>query len=76
MSIDAPYSDDAAGVALLERENLAQDLRRLADRARRGELACIALRLFKPDGTWQDIVLGGTNDDQRAEALAGLQRRH
>ncbi len=76
MSTDAPYSDDAAGVALLERENLAQDLRRLADRARRGELACIALRLFKPDGTWQDIVLGGTNDDQRAEALARLQRRH
>lgn len=76
MSADSPHFDNTAGVTLLEQENLAQELRRLAERAKRGELVCIALRLFKPDGTWKDIVLGGKNDEQRAEALARLQRRH
>lgn len=40
-----------------------------------GEIQCAALRLFRPDGTWEDIVLGG-DERQRAEALQDLQRMH
>jgi hypothetical protein len=40
-----------------------------------GEIQCAALRHFRPDGTWEDIVLGG-DERQRAEALLDLQRMH
>ncbi len=76
MSDGAHYFNDAPTMVLLEQEELAQALHRLADLAERGELVCIALRLFKPDSTWEDIALGGESDEQRAEALARLQRRH
>jgi hypothetical protein len=33
------------------------------------------LRLFKPDGSWEDIVVGGDESEQAA-ALADLQRMH
>jgi hypothetical protein len=76
MSADNPSFDNNAGVKLVEQENLVQELHRLADLAERGELGCIGLRVFKSDGTWEDIVLGAENDDQRDAALELLQRRH
>ena len=39
----------------------------------RGDVSCVALRLFRPDGTWEDKVIGGDEAD-RAEALLALHR--
>lgn len=44
----------------------------LMAKAQRGEVASFAARLFKPDGTWEDIAVGGTAEE-RAEALASLR---
>lgn len=34
-----------------------------------------ALRVFNPDGTWEDIVLGDdVTDEERAEMLAQLRQ--
>lgn len=76
MSIEDPRGYNVSPLILLEQENLAQELRRLADLAESGEVVCVALRLFMADGTSEDIVVGGVSEEQRAEALARLQRRH
>lgn len=76
MSTESPHRYNVEPLILLEQENLAQELQRLADQAERGEVVCAALRLFMADDTWKDIVVGGVSDEQRAEALARLQRRH
>ena len=38
----------------------------------RQEISCVAIRIFKPDGSWEDRVIGGEESD-RAAALADLQ---
>ncbi len=76
MSTESPHRYNVEPLMLLEQENLVQELQRLADQAERGEVVCAALRLFMADGTWEDVMVGGENDDQRAEALARLQHRH
>lgn len=40
-----------------------------------GEVQSGALRLFKKDGTYEDIAFG-TTDEERAEALAALKRMY
>lgn len=37
-----------------------------------GEITCAALRIFKADGSWEDVALGDDEGD-RAEALANLR---
>ena len=76
MSTESPHRYNVEPLMLLEQENLVQELQRLADQAERGEVVCAALRLIMADGTWEDVVVGGKNDEQRAEALARLQCRH
>jgi hypothetical protein len=61
--------------AVMGKNESVRALRELQDRFERGEVRCAALRLFKPDGTWEDVVIGGDEDEQ-AEALADLQRMH
>ena len=39
----------------------------------RGELNCIAVRAYNADGTWDDLVIGGDTEEERAQALADLQ---
>ncbi|MEJ8859430.1 hypothetical protein WKW79_33035 [Variovorax robiniae] len=38
--------------------------------AMRGEPHCIAFRLYKPDGSWRDIVVGGASEQQQQSLLA------
>lgn len=37
-----------------------------------GEITCAALRIFKADGSWEDVALGG-DERERTEALAQLR---
>lgn len=69
MSTDKPrYHYDA--VTGQDMERALNDLR---DRYLRGELRCVALRVFNVDGTWEDVALGGTAEEQ-AEALENLRQ--
>jgi hypothetical protein len=56
-------------------EDTAQALRDLQAKFACGEIRCAALRLYKADGTWEDIALGGTEEEQRA-ALDSLREAH
>ena len=47
-------------------------LQDLIAQVERGEVHCVALRLFNADGTWEDMVIGGTEEEQ-AQALADLR---
>jgi hypothetical protein len=40
-----------------------------------GEISCAAFRVYRADGTWEDVVLGGTAEE-RAEALAQLHAKY
>jgi hypothetical protein len=61
--------------AAMGRDESVAALQDLIARFERGEVHCAALRLFKPDGSWEDIVVGGDESEQAA-ALADLQRMH
>jgi len=54
------------------KEGLKALLEELQRKNEAGELECTALRVFRKDGTYEDIVLGGT-DEERAAALADLR---
>lgn len=57
----------------------AEAVERLKDliaKAQRGEIACVAVRMFKHDGTWEDVVIGGESDEERAGALTALQESY
>jgi hypothetical protein len=56
-------------------EDTAQVLRNLQAKFACGEIRCAALRLCKADGTWEDVALGGTEEEQRA-ALDSLREAH
>lgn len=66
----AEFEFDAA----LGREATLAALKALAENARRPDFCCTALRIYNCDGTWEDIVLGGT-ESERAQALAELHQR-
>jgi hypothetical protein len=59
--------------AALGTDDVTKALENLKARAERGEVSCIALRLFRPDGCWEDIAIGGT-EEERANALEQLKR--
>lgn len=54
------------------KDEMLEALDELMAKAERGELSSFAARLFKPDGTWEDVAVGGTAEE-RAEALASLR---
>lgn len=64
------YSYDA-----VDGDDMVRVLNELQERFLRGDLKCVALRVFKKDGTWEDIALGGTEEEQAA-ALENLRRKH
>lgn len=49
------------------------DVRNLKQKLERREITCATLRIYKPDGTWEDRVIGG-DVHERDAALAELQR--
>lgn len=58
--------------AVMGKDATLQMLEKLKAQAESGELICVALRLFKPDGTYEDVAIGGT-EQERAEALAKMR---
>lgn len=56
------------------RDDVVDALEDIREKLASGEIHCIALRVFRPDGTWEDIALGG-DDDDKARALAQLRRQ-
>lgn len=63
-----PTLDAAATTA-----DAIERLQELIAKAQRGEIGCMAVRVFQKDGNWEDVVLGGESDEQRAQALEALQ---
>lgn len=61
--------------AVMGRPAVKDALEEIAEKLASGEIHCIALRVFKSDGTWEDIALGG-DDEDKARALAQLRRQH
>ncbi|MBC7603980.1 MAG: hypothetical protein H7255_15140 [Ramlibacter sp.] len=62
------------GAAMGQSETVAA-LQELMEKFQSGEITCAAIRLFRPDGTWDDIALGGDEQEQ-AEALTNLRHAH
>ncbi|MDQ0570568.1 hypothetical protein QFZ42_002402 [Variovorax paradoxus] len=57
--------------AVLGKDAAVALLRELLHEAEFGSLNCIALRVFHSDGSWEDLVLGGTKEEQaKAQALS------
>jgi hypothetical protein len=55
-----------------DKEDIIAVLKDLLAKFERGELECAALRVFREDGTWEDVMIGGS-EEQRARMLADLQ---
>lgn len=55
------------------KEEALKALGELKQKFERGEITCATLRIYKPDGTWEDRVIGG-DQQERGAALAELQR--
>ena len=47
----------------------------MLEKARAGELTCVAFWVFKTNGEWEDVAIGGTEED-RARLLAKLRENH
>lgn len=54
------------------KEESVAALEELLARAERGELGCMALRVYNADGTWEDVVLGAETEEEREKALSEL----
>lgn len=59
--------------AVVQPGDITRALEELKARVEKGEISCIALRLYRTDGSWEDVAIGGT-DEEKAEALASLRR--
>jgi len=64
-------NDMHRGAVMGQSDTLAA-LEELLVKFKSGEITCAALRLFRPDGTWEDVAIGGDEAEQ-AEALATLR---
>jgi len=73
--MSADENPGALGAAWGQAEAVER-LKELIAQAQRGEIACVAVRMFKPDGTWEDVVIGGESDEERAAALTALQESY
>lgn len=59
--------------ASLGKEETIAAFESLSARLQSGEIACAALRLFHSDGTWEDVAIGGI-DDERAQAIDNMRK--
>lgn len=57
---------------ITDSEEMIETFDELAKRFESGEIKCCALRLYMPDGTYQDVTIGGTEEDKQV-ALAELK---
>lgn len=58
-----------------EGDEMIKHLKAMLEKAKAGELGCVAYRIFKKDGTFEDVAVGGT-EEQREALLAKIRQRH
>lgn len=68
--------DDTGPAFVTGKAALIEAIKEMQRQFESGELSCAALRVCHADGTWEDIVLGGDDDDERAQALAALREMY
>ena len=68
-------TDKFTQIVALGKEDVVAELKMLLEKAKRGEVSCVAMRKFKPDGTFEDVVLGGTEED-RAKTLKEFKKTY
>lgn len=56
------------------KSDMIAELKALKERFERGEIQVAALRYYRKDGSFEDVVLGGETEDDRQQALADLHR--
>lgn len=57
---------------LMGEEETAEALETLVEQFQSGEVSCCAIRLYMKDGMYEDITIGGT-DEEKQQALAELK---
>lgn len=60
--------------AAMGKEDTVAMLEKLIALAASGEIQCMAMRLFKSDGTFEDVAIGGTEEEQ-ADVLAKMRQQ-
>lgn len=71
-------TDDASNTPphlAASKEEIIEALEQLKEKYERGEIKVAALRLYNKDGTFEDLVLGGDTEEERAKVLETLQRQ-
>jgi hypothetical protein len=66
---------DEAGKIVVGKSATVAAIQELLQKARENNLSCIAMRQYKDDGTFEDVVIGGTKKE-RAKALAVLKKMY
>ena len=67
--------DQPAKLNYVDEDEAKKVLEELTARAQQGDIETLAVRLYLKDGTYQDIVTGYKNEEERLAMLADLQRR-
>jgi len=57
------------------KEDIIAALEQLIDKFERGQVPSAALRVYSNDGNYEDVVLGGESEEERAAMLAKLQQQ-
>lgn len=62
-------------VKYFDKDAAGEVLRDLLDKAQRGELFTASLRVYRADGTYEDIVLGAESEEERLALLADIKTK-
>ena len=73
LTLSRPGADHDEFIHVTDQDEIEARLRELLDLQEWGELGCVALRVCRPDGTIEEIVLNAKTDEERAQALAELR---
>ena len=64
----------ALGIVHGDQDELAKQINQFAELARNGEAKCVAMRVYMADGSYQDHVRTGEDDDEvRQQAISHLR---
>ena len=58
---------------ITDKDEMTKTLEELAKKFESGEVTCCALRLYMPDGTYQDMTIGGVNEEDKQIAMTELK---
>ena len=57
-----------------DQRDIIQAIQRLIDGFKSGEMHQVAMRIHKADGSWEEILVGFEDDQDRDEAIARLRK--